>query len=173
MIGRLQTRFARLAAMAAAAGLTLTACDTSQYAFRVDESIDIEQPPAREDVELPVTIRWTDTDVPPASEIDRSDAGARFYAVFVDRAPIRPGATLASLADDSEQCSGQVLCPDDVALRDKGVYLTATPAVVLEFLSDRRVNDRNKDQHEITIVRMEGDERRGEAAWSRTFYVLR
>lgn len=148
-------------------------CDTSQYAFRVDDSITIEAPGDGDEVELPVTVRWVDSSAPTPGTVDRDDPAAEYYAVFVDRAPIRPGGQLSALAEDSAVCPIGQSCPDEVQLREKGVYLTAEPEVRLEFLGDRRVNERNKDPHDVTVVRMVGDERQGEVAWNRTFFVAR
>ena len=159
--------------LAAALSVSVAGCDTSQYAFRVDESISFEAPKARSDVELPVTIRWTD-DKPPADiRAEPSDPDASYYAVFVDRSPIGPGASLKSQAEDPEVCETDPKCPDEVFLNERGIFLTAEPVLQLEFLADGRPNDREKDTHEVIIVRMKGTERVGEAAWNQTFYVNR
>lgn len=162
-----------LAAMALV--LSVPACDVSSYAFRVDESIEIVQPRARTTVALPVTVRWTDDEPPAQLRADPLDPRAGYYAVFVDRAPIRPRDDLASLADDARLCRAQRGCPTEALLSDRGVYLTADRRVTLEFLPDLRPTARGgaKDTHEVTVVRMRGDARVGEAAWDQTFFVER
>lgn len=135
----------RAAVVVAGAVLLLSGCNTQGYAFRVDESIDVVAPKARSTVNLPVTIRWTDEN---AATADR-------YGVFVDRAPIAAGRRLKE--------------------RDRDVYLTDTPRLTLELLDDLRPSTRgsSKDPHEVTIVRMQGDRRVGEAAFRVTFFVRR
>lgn len=153
----------------------LMGCDVSNYAFRVDESITFTSPEPRTSVALPATIRFDDDDPAPDPRVDMQDAGAEYYAAFVDRAPIGPGRSLAALADDPEICQENPACPGDQLLRDKRVFLVADPEVPIEFLPDLRPTVRGdaKDAHEITVVRMRGRQRVGEAAWTLTFYVDR
>lgn len=163
-----------LLAAVAVAGL-LAACDVSAYAFRVDESITITEPEARSVVPLPVTVRWTDETPPADLRVAPADPTAEYYAVFVDRSPLAPGRTLSSLGEDPELCAADPACPDEVRLRDKGVFLTAEPQLVLEFLPDLRPSARasSKDPHEVTIVRMRGDSRVSESAFIHNFFVQR
>lgn len=165
----------KVLAVIAALASTLSACDISAYAFRVDESIEITHPPERSVVELPVTIRWTDDTPPENLRVAPNDPTAEYYGVFVDRSPLGPGRHLSSLADDPEVCEQDPDCPDEVLLRDKGVFLTAEREVTLEFLPDLRPSARAgaKDPHEVVIVRMRGDTRVGEAAFIHSFFVQR
>lgn len=155
--------------------LLLTGCSTSEFAFRVDKSISFVAPDARETVRLPTTIRWRD-DQPPASLAVRpSDPAASYYGVFVDRAPLGPGKTILSLIDRDDSCRRTPGCPDAAFLARLKAYFTATPKLSLEFLADLRPSRRGgtKDPHEVTVVRMHGDRRQGEAAFTRTFFVER
>lgn len=156
------------------AGL-LSGCDTSAYAFRVDESITITEPAAQSTVPLPVTIRWTDAEAPADPRVDPADPEAEYYAVFVDRSPLPPRRRLSALGDDPEACEKDPACPTKEYLRDKGVFLTAKPELTLKFLADRRASSRasSKDPHEVTIVRMRGDTRVNESAFLRPFFVQR
>lgn len=158
-----------------AAMTLLSACDTSAYAFRVDERVRIVAPEARSTVTLPVTVRWTDDEPPAEPRVAAEDPEAEYYAVFVDRTPMGPGEPLSSLADEPERCADTPGCPDEGRLRDLGVLLTADTAVTLEFLADLRPSARasSKDPHELTIVRMRGDRRVGEAAFRVNFFVRR
>ena len=155
--------------------LILAACDVSNYAFRVDESLQIVAPDARTTVELPVTIRWVDDAAPDEARVDPDDPDAGYYAVFLDRAPLGPGKILADVVKDPELCRQDPDCPSEAMLRDRGVILTADTEVTVEFLPDRRPSRRAtaKDPHEVTIVRMRGNERVGEAAWDLSFFVRR
>lgn len=153
----------------------VTACDTSNYAFKIDESIKLVQPRAREEVSLPVTLRWTDAKRPLGGKVAPRDPVAEYYAVFVDRAPMSPGKTLASLIKGPPPCRPSKGCPTSAQLSDLSVFLTAAPALSLEFLTDLRSTSRGnqKDPHEVTIVRMRGDKRVGEAAFLQNFFVRR
>ena len=166
--------------MRAVAGLVVvlalvTGCDTSNYAFKIDESIEVVQPTSRAEVSLPVAVRWTDKKAAAGMKVAPTDPSAAYYAVFVDVAPMGPGRRLASLVEDSDECELAKGCPNATALADVGVYLTATPSLELEFIADRRPSSRDdtKDTHQVTIVRMQGDKRVGETAFRQTFFVRR
>lgn len=164
----------RVVGAVAVAGL-LSACDTSAYAFRVDESIKITHPAPQSVVTLPVTVRWTDATPPANARVDPSDPTAEYYAVFVDRSPLGPQRRLGSLGEDPEACEQDPACPTKAYLRDKGVFLTADAQLKLKFLPDLRASSRAsaKDPHEVTIVRMRGDTRINESAFMRSFFVQR
>jgi hypothetical protein len=153
----------------------VSGCDTSNYAFTIDESITIVQPRSRTDVSLPVTVRWTDSKAAAGMKVAPTDPAASYYAVFVDVAPMGPGKRLASLVEDSDTCELAQGCPSASQLADAGVHLAATPSVELEFVADRRPSSREdtKDTHQVTIVRMRGDKRVGETAFRQTFFVRR
>jgi hypothetical protein len=172
--GRL--RLLLLALVVVAAG-----CSTEGMAFRVDESVDIVSPAARSTVKLPVNITWRDEEPPAAPRVAVGDPAAEYYAAFIDRSPMRPGTSVVDLLDeldldlDRETCIHKPGCPDPTSLRDLGVVLTDKPEVGLDFLPDLRPTSRgtSKDPHEVTIVRMRGDERVGEAAYRVSFFVRR
>lgn len=156
--------------------MTLTAaCSTSNYAFRIDESIEFIEPAARSEVPLPLTLRWTDDEQPSGMRVDPRDPRAQYYAVFVDRAALAPGKRLSSLVDDTTPCDPAQGCPTPEQLDDLDVYLVAAPMLQLDFLADLRPTSRgdSKDVHEVTVVRMRGAERIGEPAFLQTFFVRR
>jgi hypothetical protein len=158
--------------------LLLSACNTTGFVYRIDTSIEIVQPEARSTVEgLPVTVRWTDERSTSGFRVAPSDPTAEYYAVFIDRTAMRPGQDLVSLLPDDQKgaCEGQPDCPDAGRLRDLGVILTDRPQVQLDFLADLRPSTKSsdKDPHEVTIVRMRGDRRVGEAAFPVTFFLRR
>lgn len=174
-VGRPRSGPARRALVAVVVALLTASCSLDGYAFRVDESISFLAPQARRTVDLPVTVRWHDDEPPRAPAADPARPDARYYAVFVDRSPIGPGRDLASVTDDPARCRDTVGCPSARQLRDAGVIITAERQVVLEFLTDQRPSSKtsSKDPHEVTVVRMAGDERVGEAAFRLTFFVRR
>jgi len=151
------------------------ACDTSNYAFKVDESIKIAAPTARSEVSLPVMIRWTDSKPFSAPRVAPQDPTAEYYGVFVDNSPLAPGKRLESLVPGDTPCEISQGCPSEKQLSDARAFLTAKQSVLLEFIADLRPTSRGntKDTHEVTIVRMRGDKRVGEAAFRQTFFVQR
>ncbi len=152
----------------------LGACDTSDYAFRVDKSIEIVEPKARTEVPLPALVRWTDERPPNNPRVDVGDPKAEYYAVFLDQSPMGPGKTLESLLDERDPCRPGQECPNAEQLSALRVFLVAEPNVTLEFVADRRPSrGEGKDTHEVAIVRMRGDRRVGEAAFLQTFFVRR
>lgn len=161
--------------VATAALAALAACDTSGYAFTADESIHFTAPKARSTSRLPVTIRWRDDEAPAGMKVDPKDPDAEYYGVFVDRSPMGPGKNLLSLIDDKDSCKRVPGCPSIAFLEARHVYLTATPKLTLQFLTDLRPGKRgtSKDPHEVTVVRMKGDSRVGEAAFRLSYFIRR
>lgn len=151
---------------AAASGVLLPACGRD-LEFTVDTSIDIVAPAERSMVAQPLEVRWTD---------ERGSLGpGERYGVFVDRAPIRPGQSIESLAGDDALCEPGAACPDDTYLAGLGVHLTTERRVVLDDLPDLRTSGRSSeaDRHEVTIVRIHDGRRTGESAFNVTFQVER
>ena len=151
-------------AVAVAGGLLLTGCSVGGLAFREDDRVDIVEPADRAEATLPVTIRWT------ADEVEADDGGP-FFAVFVDRAPIRPGQSLRALADDT--CNRTEGCPDIAYFRDRHVYVTDELEVTLDALPARSgQRTAADDRHEATIILVDAEgRRRGEAAYTVEFTV--
>jgi hypothetical protein len=145
--------------------LLLPACAVRGLAFRIDDRVEIVAPDDRAEVSLPLTIEWT------ADELDGAGGGP-FFAVFVDRSPIRPDQSLRALADDS--CNRTPGCPDLAYLRDRGVYLTDERSVTLDVVPQRPSSSRagESDRHQATIVVVDAEGRRiGEAAYTVEFTV--
>ena len=144
--------------------VVLAGCSVSGLAFRADDRVDIVEPEDRAETTLPVTIRWTADDV-------EADDGGPYFAVFVDRAPIRPGQSLRALADDS--CNRTEGCPDLAYFRDRHVYVTDELEVTIDALPVRSGQRTAADnRHEATIILLDADGRRlGEAAYTVEFTV--
>lgn len=120
-------------------------------AFRVDERVSITAPRDRESVSLPVVLRWNveGFDIVEPGTAVRKDAG--YFAVFVDRAPMRPGARFVP---------------------QRGAYTTtATELVIGEVDADPGTGS---ERHTATIVLLDGDGRRiGESAFDVVFQIER
>lgn len=115
--------------------LAISGC-TEGLAFRVDDRISITSPDEGAEVSLPMTLRWEATDV------DSVDS----FAVYVDRAPVGPGAVFRA--------------------QDGSAYRTTERELVIE-----RING-DGDSHRATIVLLDEAGRRiGESAFEVSFDV--
>lgn len=148
------------------AGLTLSllaGCGGVSGAVTLDDSVEIVRPAPLAVVATPVDVRWT------------GDLGAgEEFAVFVDRDPIAPGASI----DDAfeEACDGAAGCPDEAFLSARGVYRTDGNEVSIPLLMPRAGVDGASalEVHRLTIVVLDADGVRiGERAWGTEFRVDR
>lgn len=144
-------------ALAGAGLLALSACSTSGLAFQQDDRVTITEPRSEAAVAPPFTISWSAPGVrvsPPAS-----GGPGVYFAVFVDRAPLRPGQHLLALVDPA--CRRRPRCADLAYFADHGVFLTASRSVQVAVLP-------KKGRHEVTVVLMgQDDRRRGESVFRR------
>ena len=149
-----------LGVLACAAG----GCSTDGLAFRQDDRIEILEPDDRAVVSVPVHLRWR-------ADLEPGPGGGPYFAVFVDRAPIRPGQSLRVLADES--CNDTDGCLDLQYLRDRYVHVTDEPEVVLDVLPRKASSQRTgANRHEATVIVIDADGRRvGEAAYAVEFEV--
>jgi hypothetical protein len=161
-----------LAALAGALAFFTSACGVSNLAFFVDNRLHFVAPKPRAMVSLPVTISWrmTGFDVVPPGTLPVSSRSG-YFAVFVDRAPIRPGQTVAAVAD--RRCRRTPGCVNAGYLADRGVYTTAQDSLTL-----RQVSNLNSYQsvqtHEVTVVILDSAGKRiGESAWYLDFRMRR
>jgi hypothetical protein len=156
----------RVAGLVIAAVLVLPACGVSDLAFDQDQRIEITSPGDRDEVSLPVEVRWR------AKGLRTSRTAGPFYAVFVDQEPMRPGQSIETLADDD--CRRQPNCPDLTYLRDRYVFVTEQPRVELTTLPRPSSSTRTgaAEAHEATIVLLDREGRRiGESSWTVEFRV--
>lgn len=140
------------------ASLLLGACGDS-VAFVRDDRITIAFPTALQRVRAPFEIRWSDDGTTPPA-----------YAVFVDRDPIAPGASLADLAE--EACDGRSGCDTPAFYSSRRIHVTTEPRVDVATLTPLGgTGGRSKYRvHHATIVLLDADGRRdGEAFWSVEF----
>lgn len=147
--------------------VSLVACtDYSRLAFRQDRRLAFTTPQSYELVEMPVTLSWTIEDfriVKPDSGLPQESAG--YFAIFVDRAPVKPGRALQDVADQDESCKREPKCPDARYLAERGVYTTAKTTFELQTVPALDSNE-TVQLHEATVVLLDsGGHRIGEAAW--------
>jgi len=145
--------------------LAVGGCGNGGLQFRQDDRVDITAPTDRARVVAPLDVRWTTKGL----VLGEAGGPARF-AVFVDRAPIRPGQDMSAVGDDA--CRRTAGCPDEGYLRDRFIYLTRKTSLTLDTLPAKSTSNRTsaKDTHDVTIVLVDADgRRRGESSWSVEF----
>ena len=110
----------------------------------------------------PIKVAWQ----APAGLIGPGRPADRF-AVFVDTTPVRPGQRVMSVLD--RYCADQGTdCETEANLASDGIYLTTRPQLEIPTLP--LVNSAVKNEHQVTIVLLDKDDRRlGEAAWTTWF----
>jgi hypothetical protein len=133
--------------------VALAGCNASGLAFKEDTRVDIVSPREGAEVTLPLTISWHARDIQ-VSEPGEGDGV--FYAVFVDRPPLRPRQSLEALVGDDCLTRG---CANVDYFAQRDVHITAGTAVVLDQLPPG-------DSHTATIVLVDQDYHRvGESAF--------
>ena len=162
-------RFARCAASMAAL-LVLSGCGLTHLQdlqFRVDKRLQFVSPEARATVHQPVTISWTMRDFTVAAQGSRPpsrDAG--YFAVFVDRSPVRPGHTLKDVGKGDRFCESDPKCPDRQYLRDHNVFTTTATHLEFPVLPAVAGDKSHLQMHTFTVVLLDTSGHRiGESAW--------
>jgi hypothetical protein len=153
----------------ALAGCALTQLENLN--FRVDDRLEFTAPEARALVGQPVTLSWTISDFTiraPESGPPSRDAG--YFAVFVDRTPIKPGQTLDAVASGDSYCRNDPSCPDREYLRQHQVYTTTRTSLRLPMIPNLAGSDEDEQVHSATVVLLDTSGRRiGESAWQLDF----
>jgi hypothetical protein len=147
--------------------LLVSSCATG-LAFVQDKRVEIVAPRSQDKVTLPVTVRWRVSDFRITGKDGRTDRDAGYFGVFVDRAPVPPGKTLAWLARDDKRCLATPGCPDDAYFTDRHAYVTNETSFMFRQLPDQGTY-RGHEVHEVTIILFDGTGHRiGESAWEVT-----
>lgn len=149
---------------AALTALLASGCSLSNLQFVQDTRLHFISPRSRTLVHLPVTISWKMADfkvVGPGTAPVTNGTG--YFAVFVDRAPVRPGQSLSAVADRS--CRDTPGCVNAGYLADRGVYVSREDSVTLTEVAS--LNSYQTVQlHQAAVVLMSsGGRRMGESAW--------
>jgi hypothetical protein len=154
----------------AALALLATACGVahpSELAYRTDKRLTFTSPKARALVQTPIDVRWNINGFAveqPGSGPPSANAG--YFAVFVDRAPIKPRETMRVIANKDEQCLHRPGCPDESYLEDRQVYTTTQEGLTLDQVPPIAGDKERLQLHIITVVLMDTSGHRiGESAW--------
>lgn len=150
--------------------LTLTSCGITHLQdlnFRIDKRLHFVGPAARSTVHQPVAISWTmkDFTVEAAGSAPPSrDAG--YFAIFVDKTPIRPGHTMKDVATGDPFCQRTPGCPGKQYLADHLVFTTTDTQFKFPLVPNITGSSEHLQLHTFTIVLMDTSGHRiGESAW--------
>jgi hypothetical protein len=163
-------------ALALTGAVVLSGCGITHMqdlSFRVDTRLHFTTPKARTKLHQPVHLAWTIRDfriAAPGSEPPSRDAG--YFAVFVDRTPIKPGQTMRATAGDDPACRHDPKCPDSAYLHQHEIYTTTDLSMTLPQIPNV-LGDKEKVQHHtVTVVLMDTSGHRiGESAWQLDFRI--
>lgn len=148
-------------------GCLLGGCGFSNLAFTTDNRLHFVAPEARALVKLPLTIRWRMTGFevvkPAEATLAVTNSVQRgYFAVFIDRAPVKPGQSLDAVADRS--CRRTPGCVNAGYLANLGVYTTSVDSITIRQVNSNTYQD--VQTHEATVVLLDpGGRRIGESAW--------
>jgi hypothetical protein len=141
--------------------------------FRVDNRLHFTTPKARTKLHQPVHLAWTIHGFRiAAAGSEPPSRSAGYFAVFVDRTPIKPGQTMKAVADGDPTCKRDPKCPDTSYLEQREIYTTTDLAMTLPQIPNV-VGDKGKVQHHaVTVVLMDTSGHRiGESAWELDFRI--
>ena len=159
------------------AGVTLlSGCGITHLqdlSFRVDNRLHFTTPKDRSRLTQPVRLAWTIREfrvAEPGSEPPSRDAG--YFALFVDRTPIRPGQTMRAVMADDPSCKRDPKCPTTDQLAQKQVYTTTDLSMTLPQIPNLSFVKDKIQHHTVTVVLMDTSGHRiGESAWQLDFRI--
>lgn len=154
-------------------GVCATGCATSfkGLEFHNDNRMTVVSPKADTLVKLPATLQWRMQDFTVAGP-HRAPVNDHFgyFAIFVDRSPVKPGQTLAAVNSSVASCQHGNLCNSRSYLANEQIYTTTKDHLKLQTVSDLPGNNLSEQYHTATIVLMNtAGHRIGESAWSVEF----
>lgn len=152
-----------LGGLAAGCGLT----HLQDLNFRVDKRLHFVSPDSRSQVKQRFTMSWRMDDFTvkgPGTAAPSRDAG--YFALFVDRTPIKPGQTMKAVASGDHFCEESPTCPGRAYLRDRLVFTTTRTSLRLPLIPALANDKQDVQLHTITVVLMDtAGHRIGESAW--------
>jgi hypothetical protein len=159
-------------AVAAILGCAALAACSGDLQFTNDHRLAFTDPANHAKVTEPITVTWSMKDFEVVGKDGGTGKDRGFFAVFVDKPPIKVGKSLKSIVDKTDRsCAKDPACPSEQYLKDRNIYLTSTTSVVIERFP-KLTNKRSRQDHDVTVILLDGTGRRiGESAWSRTFEV--
>jgi len=151
-------------------GTLASACGIAhpgELAYRTDKRLTFTAPTARTLVKTPIDVRWSIkgfTVQQPGTAPPSQNAG--YFAVFVDKAPIKPNETMRTIAKRDEECLHRPGCPDETYLEDRRIYTTTDSGLTLDQIPPIPGDKERIQFHLVTVILMDTTGHRiGESAW--------
>jgi hypothetical protein len=165
IVGRARLMGTVLALIFFAAGCGIA--HPSELNFRTDKRLTFSEPAARTLVQTPLHVAWQMKDFQiarPGSSPPSKDAG--YFAIFVDRAPIKPRGTMRDVAHNDLECLRRPDCPDATYLANREVFQTTDNQITIQQIPPISGDTERIQFHTITVVLMDTSGHRiGESAW--------
>jgi hypothetical protein len=126
-------------------------------------AITITAPGAMAGAATPLTVRWRSSITPSGG-----------FAVFVDRAPMRPGRDLRSIVrrENDKACLQRPACPDATWLGARGIYVVDGRAVTIPTV-EVPADGKGGGVHKVSVVALGRSARRTDDAGATVEFVLR
>jgi len=160
-------RFVLLIAVLIVLGNACGIAHPGDLGYRIDKRLHFVTPKARTLIKPPIDVRWSISDFtvqPPGGAPPSGKAG--YFAVFVDRAPIKPKETMRVVAKNDEVCLHRPGCPDESYLQDRQIYTTTSSGLTLDQIPPIAGDTERIQLHFITVILMDtAGHRIGESAW--------
>jgi hypothetical protein len=135
--------------------------------YRTDKRLHFLSPKPRTLVQTPVDVRWSIREFkirPLGSAPPSQDAG--YFAVFVDRAPIKPDESMRVIASKDQVCLHRPGCPDETYLNDRRIFTTTEMGMAVEQIPPLPGDKERVQLHAVTVILMDTSGHRiGESAW--------
>lgn len=155
--------------LALSAFTSASGCGVDAVQLTRDTRVKILSPKSGSPVSAPVTVRLEVDGLklaPPGSP------EGHYLAVFVDRAPLRPGESILALVDDAclERGNG---CANLQYFAQKNIYLTSATTFALATVPQKNgAHDQSRVDHQLTVVLMDNNHHRvGESVFMTRFRV--
>lgn len=149
--------------------LVMAGCTTNlgSLNFTTDDRLTFHSPPSRKLITEPVTLAWTirDFTITAQGQAPPSRDGG-YFAIFVDRAPVKPNESLKAVGKGDSSCEHVPGCPDAEYLAARQIYTATDTTFTLPTVRALVGLKEEIQLHEATIVLLDtAGNRIGESAW--------
>jgi hypothetical protein len=163
--------FGALAGVALVVSTAGCATSLKGLEFHNDNRLKITSPHENDKVTAPFTLRWTMRDFTVAAAGKgpvNNDTG--YFAIFVDKAPVKAGHTLNDVNKNTPSCKDSAECTTKSYLAREQVYTTTKDEFRIGSVADLVGNNESTQYHTATVILMDTSGHRiSESAWSVEF----
>ena len=160
------------------AGATLLACSVvlsgctnySQLQFTNDKRLHFLAPKNESVQKAPVVLTWTMSDFTVAGQgqapVSRHTG---YFAIFIDRSPVKPGQSLKSLDSTDHTCRTTPACPTASFLSGIQVYTTTQDSYTLPTVNSTGGTGKFQRHAAVIVLIDTSGHRIGESSWEVDF----